>query len=384
MASFLGRTSFSNSVQPSRSDFSRRSSPSVPNNNEWSTEKLIEASRQLPARLEKLEQENKDLKQQLQSLRQSQESHSHDNRQLVAEVQRLKQRHAAMAERKVNMDQRRTENTLSTNRQSDLEKEYKNDFRDGKRVDAIEVIEEKQRKIRRKQQLSTDDQLKACRLACYIFEISYECALKARETFISYYSSLLSTLVTDAPAIGLSDCKHKLPDVKPVNTAVVSQDSLNEVMVLVKEAAGRKNCNLQKLVKVVRKEFKAKWREVRKKGDMLPSYDNDLKKDLQFYIEFCTQFAWRTVTQVPPLEIDCKTTTYNPAYHNESLAFSSSAKRDAPPQWASTQKEKRVKCYLWPTLYDCDKRVIEKGEVVLTEHINASTEHGPGYVETYI
>ena len=34
-----------------------------------------------------------------------------------------------------------------------------------------------------------------------------------------------------------------------MNTAVVSQDSLNEVMVLVKEAAGRENCNLEKLVK---------------------------------------------------------------------------------------------------------------------------------------
>ena len=76
-----------------------------------------------------------------------------------------------MAERKVNMDQRRTENTLSTNRQSDLEKEYKNEFRDGKRLDAIEAIEKKQMKIRRTQQLSTDDQLKAYRLACYIFEV---------------------------------------------------------------------------------------------------------------------------------------------------------------------------------------------------------------------
>ena len=76
-----------------------------------------------------------------------------------------------MAERKVNMDQRRTENTMSTNRQSDLEKEYKNEFMDGKRVDAIEKIEEKQRKILKTQKLSTDDQLKAYRLACYIFEV---------------------------------------------------------------------------------------------------------------------------------------------------------------------------------------------------------------------
>ena len=79
-------------------------------------------------------------------------------------------RHAALAERKVSMDQRRTENTLSKNRQSELEAEYTNDFRDGRRVDVIELIEKKLKK-RRSQHLSEEDQLKAYRLACYIFEV---------------------------------------------------------------------------------------------------------------------------------------------------------------------------------------------------------------------
>ena len=69
------------------------------------------------------------------------------------------------------MDQRRTENTQSANRQSDLEKEYKNGFRDGKRVDAIDMIEAKLNKARRTKQSNTDDQLKAYKLACYIFEV---------------------------------------------------------------------------------------------------------------------------------------------------------------------------------------------------------------------
>lgn len=59
------RTTLSNSVQPCGNVSFVGSSTSV-NNNEWSTEDLIEASRQLPTRLEKLEQENKELKQQLQ------------------------------------------------------------------------------------------------------------------------------------------------------------------------------------------------------------------------------------------------------------------------------------------------------------------------------
>ena len=45
-----------------------------------------------------------------------------------------------MSERKVKQDQRATENTMSNNRQSVLEKDYTVSFRDGKRVDATEVI----------------------------------------------------------------------------------------------------------------------------------------------------------------------------------------------------------------------------------------------------
>ena len=76
-----------------------------------------------------------------------------------------------MAERKFNTDQSRTENTLSTNRQSDLEMEYKDDFRDGARVDAIDKIEIKLTKHQKRGQTSISDQLKAYRLACLIFEV---------------------------------------------------------------------------------------------------------------------------------------------------------------------------------------------------------------------
>lgn len=76
-----------------------------------------------------------------------------------------------MAERKFNMDQSRTENTLSANRQSDLEMEYKDGFRDGARVDAIDKIEAKLTKHQKKGQNATSDHLKAYRLACLIFEV---------------------------------------------------------------------------------------------------------------------------------------------------------------------------------------------------------------------
>ena len=101
-------------------------------------------------------------------------------------------RHAAMAERKVNMDQRRTENTLSTNRQSDLENQYKNDFRDGKRIDAAEVIESKLKNIRRAEQLPMDDQLKSYRLACFIFEVLILYCYENISELLTHYKPLFA------------------------------------------------------------------------------------------------------------------------------------------------------------------------------------------------
>ena len=76
-----------------------------------------------------------------------------------------------MAERNFSTDQSRTKTTLSTNRQSDLEMEYKYDFRDGARVDAIDKIEAKLTRVQRRGKDSLSDQLKAYRLACLTFEV---------------------------------------------------------------------------------------------------------------------------------------------------------------------------------------------------------------------
>lgn len=83
-------------------------------------------------------------------------------------------RHAAMAERRVNMNQGRTENTLSANRQSDIEREYREEFRDGQRLDAVDKIDASLKKGQKTKtrELSTDEQLKAYRLACVIFEVN--------------------------------------------------------------------------------------------------------------------------------------------------------------------------------------------------------------------
>lgn len=74
-----------------------------------------------------------------------------------------------MSERKVNQDQRLTENTLSENKQSDLETEYTHSFKDGERADFIDFIQRKSQ--RAGPPSATESLVGASRLACLIFEV---------------------------------------------------------------------------------------------------------------------------------------------------------------------------------------------------------------------
>jgi len=88
------------------------------------------------------------------------------------EVDSLKKRLATMSKRRVNQDQRMTENTLSSNMQSELERDYVVTFKDGERVDAIDIITKKLSKsFKTATNQATQDHLKASRLACLIFEV---------------------------------------------------------------------------------------------------------------------------------------------------------------------------------------------------------------------
>ena len=86
-------------------------------------------------------------------------------------------------------DQRRTENTLSTNRQSQLEGEYVTEFKDGTRVDAIDIITTRVGLLRGTKVTSLE-YLKCCRLACFIFEVL---SLKLVVNSYLYFRILLKT-----------------------------------------------------------------------------------------------------------------------------------------------------------------------------------------------
>ncbi|XP_020610261.1 uncharacterized protein LOC110048822 [Orbicella faveolata] len=88
------------------------------------------------------------------------------------ELDKFKERHAAFSERRVRSDQRRTENTLSTNRQSQLESEYVIEFKDGTRVDAIDILTTRGGRYRGSK-ISSMEYLKCCRLACFTLGVMF-------------------------------------------------------------------------------------------------------------------------------------------------------------------------------------------------------------------
>ncbi|KAJ7353744.1 hypothetical protein OS493_032614 [Desmophyllum pertusum] len=243
----------------------------------------------------------------------SQQGYAADNtklRELLTEkqkeVDKYIERLAAMSEKKFIQDQRATENTLSANRQSDLENQYIVEFKDGKRVDATDIILKKLLKGLKTGPPGprpTVEQLKSSRLACLIFEVSYECAATVRTNFMDVSETLLDNLVMKAPSIAFLDVKkpasselfHRRSSSNRTSTAV--QDALKEVMVLVKETAV--NHKLDKLVQTVRKDLETKWRQQcqRNKEHFLPPYDGPLTANLTKYIEYCCQFSWRMVTK---------------------------------------------------------------------------------------
>ena len=115
----------------------------------------------------------------------------------------------------------------------------------------------------------------------------------------------------------------------------------------------------------VKRSISEKWtRHQLQRGSLLLEYDSDLLYRLKDYIKYCTQFAWCAVTQVPPLKIDYKTTDYDTKVHGVSQAFSPSEER-SPSRRKMYSETRKIMCYLWPTLLDCDGKVIRKGEVLL-------------------
>lgn len=87
-----------------------------------------------------------------------------------------------------------SEDMLSTNRQSELEEEYIHAFKDGKRVDAIGIIEKNLSKASKTAPQVPLDHLKASRLACLIFEVQLSNLLPRMHVCREFHRNLIGTL----------------------------------------------------------------------------------------------------------------------------------------------------------------------------------------------
>lgn len=116
----------------------------------------------------------------------------------------------------------------------------------------------------------------------------------------------------------------------------------------------------------VKSVIATQWKRRRnlQRDQLLLDYDSILLHDLSDYIQYCTRFAWCAVTQVPPLTIDYTTATFSSRSHTVSQAFSFGDEK-SPTRRPVYSESRSILCYLWPTLQDCDGKVIRKGEVIL-------------------
>ena len=71
------------------------------------------------------------------------------------------------------------------------------------------------------------------------------------------------------------------------------------------------------------------------------------------------------VTQMPPLVLEYKHATYNPTLHvvnHDRIQYSTAHVVSRPNSGTANY----IYCYLWPALIGADRRVIMKGEVLLS------------------
>lgn len=269
------------------------------------------------------------------------------------EIESLIERLARFNDMQTKRDQRNAEDTLSLNRPSIVEGDFK-DLKSEERVDALIII-----KDRYKNEIDVSPE----RLSCIIFEAIYEHVLETRSFMVAGCKELTKFAVKEGPSLGSLFLTHKLmgkevsADIS-INLHKSGSDYPREVMdsllLAIKESASEldvdkftKDYFLRQMVsrcqqKVPEKRFSKKipWER--------------LLRDLTDYVKKLIKLTWRMVTQVPPLRLEYSAATFNNQYH-----------KMAEPDREGKEGKDREKpvCYLWPGLVDGGGRVISVGEV---------------------
>lgn len=80
---------------------------------------------------------------------------------------------------------------------------------------------------------------------------------------------------------------------------------------------------------------------------------------LSDYIKACIRLAWRMVTQVPPLQLEYKSLTFDKTLHKLARC-----QCNTDDQRFGEVPGEDIACYLWPALLEGGGRVILPGEVL--------------------
>ncbi|XP_020615024.1 uncharacterized protein LOC110053162 isoform X2 [Orbicella faveolata] len=259
---------------------------------------------------------------------------------------------AHYSDMRTKQDQRHVEDTLSLNRQSRVEQDFKA-FASDERIDTCIMI-------RGKYQEETD--INAKRLTCMMFEVVYEYVLDTNRAMVDVLKEVAKFAVVKGPNIG-HDCFKKkmakrtegqtMPFEVPLcgSGSEYPRDVVDVVLLAIKELAPKIDTD------IFLEDVKQKISQELKK-EQSPELVKLVDAQLNDYLKACITLTWRMVTQAPPLRLEYQSFTYKRECHK--IVESHGDARDG----RSMYQNEKVN-YLWPGLVDGGGRIIVKGEVAL-------------------
>ncbi|KAJ7363508.1 hypothetical protein OS493_009663 [Desmophyllum pertusum] len=208
------------------------------------------------------------------------------------EIESLKKRMAQYGDRRTRQDQRDVEDTLSLNRQSKVEQDFK-DFVSEDRIDAcIKITEEYKEK----------SDINAKRLTCMVFETVYEYVLATKGDMTNAFKEISKFVVENGPGIGhhyferLKTRKEPVFNIKiPLRSSgsEYSRDVLDGLLLSVKESAPKVNTDI--FMKGIKDKILrlAQERMGKRSCKLMPTMW--LLNHLDDYLKECIKLKWRMV-----------------------------------------------------------------------------------------
>lgn len=271
------------------------------------------------------------------------------------EIESLLERVACFSEIQTKRDQRNVEDTLSLNRPSIVERDFKH-LKSGERVDALIDI---RKHYKREMGVSPE------RLSCIIFEAIYEHMLQTKSLMVDSFKEISKFALLNGPLFekqfhqyGLQGGEFQTSLNIPIHLcgggSDYPRDVLESFLLAAKESASKlqvethvENYFLSKIIAICRQKEAGERSSAPIPWEQLLKYLND-------YVKVLTGLTWRMVTQVPPLRLEYKTLTFT-SQHHQIVGSDHEGK-------AEKYGEKPVR-YLWPGLVDGGGRVIFLGDV---------------------